>query len=41
VTLEDFRKTRNELEEEQRQVAAKSSGGRVPPRGVQEKGLIV
>jgi hypothetical protein len=27
VTLEDFQKTRNELEEEQRQVAAKSSGG--------------
>ena len=26
VTLEDFQKTRNELEEEQRQVAAKSSG---------------
>jgi len=27
VSLEDFQKTRNELEEEQRQVAAKSSGG--------------
>lgn len=27
VTLEDFQKTRNELEEEQRQAAAKSSGG--------------
>jgi hypothetical protein len=27
VTLEDFQRTRNELEEEQRQVAAKSSGG--------------
>lgn len=41
VTLEDFQKTRNELEEEQRQVAAKSSRGWVLLASEIGRGLII
>ena len=41
VSLEDFQKTRNELEEEQRQVAAKSSGGWVNLRNGHGNDLMI